>query len=147
MSATFNVQRFAEYFSFPLYGKLIPAPIIDLEKSHDQKTSFMIHEYYLCQLRLLGLVSSLHVCKLEWQSVSHFYMRQFYVIRESCWSHLVGGIVREELCVQMCFEASYFHESRLYSFYSPIRAHSSNKTGFPCFSAAPLLPVMSLLVW
>jgi len=65
MSATFNVQRFAEYFSFPLYGKLAPAPIIDLDKSQDQKTSFMIHEYYLCQLGLLGLVSSLHVCKLE----------------------------------------------------------------------------------
>ena len=34
------------------------------------------------------------------------------------------------------FEASYFHESKFDSFYSPIRAHSSNKTGFSCFSAA-----------
>jgi len=65
MSATFNVQRFAEYFSFPLFGKLAPAPIIDLDKSHNQKTSFMIHEYYLCQLGILRQVSSLHVCKLE----------------------------------------------------------------------------------
>lgn len=65
MSATFNVQRFAEYFSFPLYGKLAAAPIIDLEKSYDQKPSFKIHEYYLCHLGVLGPVSSLHVCKLQ----------------------------------------------------------------------------------
>jgi len=65
MSATFKVQKFAEYFSFSAFGKLFPAPIIDLDKSHDQKTTFMIHEYYLCQLELLGPVSSLHVCKLE----------------------------------------------------------------------------------
>ena len=83
MSATFNVQRFAEYFSFPLFGKLVPAPVIDLDKSRDQKTSFMIHEYYLCQLGLLGPVSSLHVCKLELRSVSHYYRRQFYVTQES----------------------------------------------------------------
>ena len=107
MSATFNVLRFAEYFSYPLDGNLVPAPIIDLDKSHDQKTSFMIHEYYLCQMGILKEVSSLHVCKLEWRSVSHCYMRQFYVTWESYWSHLVGGIAREELCVQMCFEVSY----------------------------------------
>jgi len=65
MSATFNVLRFAEYFSYPLDGNLVPAPIIDLDKSHDQKTSFMIHEYFLCQLGVLKEVSSLHVCKLE----------------------------------------------------------------------------------
>jgi hypothetical protein len=61
MSATFKVQRFAEYFSFPLFGKLAPAQIIDLEKSPDQKASFITHMYYLCQLGLLGQVSSLHV--------------------------------------------------------------------------------------
>jgi hypothetical protein len=65
MSATFNVHRFAEYFSFPLFGKLTPAPIIDLEKSNDQKTPFITHIYYLCQLGVLGQVSSLHVCELE----------------------------------------------------------------------------------
>ena len=112
MSATFNVQRFAEYFSFPLFGSLDPAPIIDVEKCHDQKTSLMIHKYYLCQLGILGEVSSLHVCKLGWRFVSHYYVRQFYVIWESYWSHMVGGIARED------------------------RAHSSNKAGFSCFSAA-----------
>jgi HrpA-like RNA helicase len=57
MSATFNVQRFSEYFSFPVLGKLYPAPIIDLDKSRDQRTSFMISKFYLCQLGLLGPVS------------------------------------------------------------------------------------------
>jgi hypothetical protein len=70
MSATFRVQRFAEYFSFPLFGKMAPAPFIDLDKSGDQKTCFMIHIYYLCQLGILGEVSSLHVCELELQSVN-----------------------------------------------------------------------------
>jgi hypothetical protein len=65
MSATFNVQRFSEYFSFPLLGKLEPAPFIDLDKSHDQKTSFMISIYYLCQMDVLGPVSSCYVCKLN----------------------------------------------------------------------------------
>lgn len=54
MSATFNVQRFSEYFSFPVLGKLEPAPIIDLDKSQAQKTSFMISIYYLCQMGVLG---------------------------------------------------------------------------------------------
>jgi hypothetical protein len=83
MSATFNVQRFSEYFSFPILGKLSPAPIIDLNKSCDQKTSFIIHEYYLCQLGLLGLVSSFYVCKLVLRLVGRYYTRQFYMTQES----------------------------------------------------------------
>jgi hypothetical protein len=93
MSATFNVQRFAEYFSYPVLGKLAAAPIIDLDKSCDQKTSFMIHEYYLCQLGLLGPVSSLYVCKLELRSLGHYYMRQFCVTQESYLSHLMAGML------------------------------------------------------
>ncbi|KAJ4435831.1 hypothetical protein ANN_18450 [Periplaneta americana] len=56
MSATFNVQRFSEYFSYPVLNKLEPAQIIDLDKSHGQKTTYTISKYYLCQLSVLGLL-------------------------------------------------------------------------------------------
>jgi hypothetical protein len=83
MSATFNVQRFSEYFSFPVLGKLAPAPIIDLDKYRDQKTSFMINTYYLCQLGLLGPVSSLYMCEPELRPVICYSQRQFGVTEEA----------------------------------------------------------------
>lgn len=62
MSATFNVHRFSEYFSFHIHGRLYPAPVIDLDKSSKQGTSFVISKYYLCQLGMVGPVSSLCLC-------------------------------------------------------------------------------------
>ena len=107
MSATFNVQRFAEYFSFPLFGKLAPAPVIYLDKYPDQKTSFKIHEYYLCQLGLQGKVSLLHVCKLDQPFLHEAILCDPRIILKP-----FGGwhCKRRAVCVQMCFEASYFHE-------------------------------------
>lgn len=53
MSATFDVERFAKYFSSPVGNKLVPAPIIDIPK----KTFFNVGIYYLCQMVTLGLVN------------------------------------------------------------------------------------------
>ncbi|CAD1468090.1 unnamed protein product [Heterotrigona itama] len=50
MSATFDVERFAKYFSSPVRNKLIPAPIISIPK----KTFFNVGIYYLCQMGALG---------------------------------------------------------------------------------------------
>ncbi|KAL2743188.1 putative ATP-dependent RNA helicase spindle-E isoform X1 [Vespula maculifrons] len=50
MSATFNVEKFAKYFSSPVGNKLEPAPVIDIAK----RTYFNINIYYLCQLGMLG---------------------------------------------------------------------------------------------
>ncbi|XP_046744424.1 probable ATP-dependent RNA helicase spindle-E [Diprion similis] len=50
MSATFNVEKFASYFSIPIGNKLEPAPVIDIEK----KRQFNIHHFYLGQLEQLG---------------------------------------------------------------------------------------------
>ncbi|XP_067013969.2 probable ATP-dependent RNA helicase spindle-E [Anabrus simplex] len=55
MSATFNINRFCNYFSQPLrQGKWVPAPYIDLETGKNKRGQFMIHKYYLCQLESLG---------------------------------------------------------------------------------------------
>ncbi|XP_076166049.1 tudor domain containing 9 protein spindle E isoform X1 [Ptiloglossa arizonensis] len=50
MSATFEVERFAKYFSSPVRNKLISAPIINIAK----KSYFSIAVYYLCQMGVLG---------------------------------------------------------------------------------------------
>ncbi|KZC06335.1 PREDICTED: probable ATP-dependent RNA helicase spindle-E [Dufourea novaeangliae] len=50
MSATFEVDRFAKYFSSPVGDKLVPAPIIDIAK----KNYFNVAIYYLCQMGALG---------------------------------------------------------------------------------------------
>ena len=133
MSATFNVQRFAEYFSFPLFGKLAPAPFIDLDKFRCQKT-FMIHEYYLCQLGLLGKVSLLHVCKLDQPFLHEAILCDLRIILKP----FVGWhCKRRAVCVCRCVLKHLISMSRsLIVFYILIRAHSSNKTGFSCFSAA-----------
>lgn len=53
MSATFEVERFAKYFSSPVRNKLISAPIINIAK----KSYFSIAVYYLCQMGVLGPVN------------------------------------------------------------------------------------------
>ena len=60
MSATFDTERFAKYFSSPVRNKLIPAPIIDIPK----KSFFNVGIYYLCQMGALGPVN-----------ISNFYSR------------------------------------------------------------------------
>ncbi|CAL7951071.1 unnamed protein product [Xylocopa violacea] len=50
MSATFDVEKFAKYFSSPVRNKFVPAPIIDIPK----KTFFNIAIYYLCQMTALA---------------------------------------------------------------------------------------------
>ncbi|XP_053984134.1 probable ATP-dependent RNA helicase spindle-E [Hylaeus volcanicus] len=50
MSATFEVDKFAAYFSSPLRNKLVPAPVIDIAK----KTIFNTAIFYLCQLVSMG---------------------------------------------------------------------------------------------
>nr|XP_034176745.1 probable ATP-dependent RNA helicase spindle-E [Osmia lignaria]XP_034176746.1 probable ATP-dependent RNA helicase spindle-E [Osmia lignaria]XP_034176747.1 probable ATP-dependent RNA helicase spindle-E [Osmia lignaria] len=52
MSATFEVDRFAKYFSSPVGNKLASAPIVDIAK----KSYFNITSYYLCQMDGLGLL-------------------------------------------------------------------------------------------
>ena len=52
MSATFEVERFAKYFSSPVRNKLVPAPIIDIAK----KNYYNVAVYYLCQMGALGPV-------------------------------------------------------------------------------------------
>lgn len=53
MSATFEVERFAKYFSSPMRNKLVPAPIIDIAK----KNYYNVAIYYLCQMGALGPVN------------------------------------------------------------------------------------------
>ncbi|XP_003705228.2 tudor domain containing 9 protein spindle E isoform X1 [Megachile rotundata] len=50
MSATFQVDRFAKYFSSPVGNKLTSAPIVDIEK----KSYFNITVFYLDHLDALG---------------------------------------------------------------------------------------------
>ncbi|XP_043265220.1 probable ATP-dependent RNA helicase spindle-E isoform X2 [Colletes gigas] len=50
MSATFEVERFAKYFSSPVRNELVPAPIVDIPK----KNYFNVVVYYLCQMSGLG---------------------------------------------------------------------------------------------
>ncbi|XP_076283323.1 tudor domain containing 9 protein spindle E isoform X2 [Lasioglossum baleicum] len=50
MSATFQVEAFAKYFSSPVGDKLVQAPIIDISK----RSYFNIGIYYLCQMTQLG---------------------------------------------------------------------------------------------
>ncbi|KAK9299728.1 hypothetical protein QLX08_007354 [Tetragonisca angustula] len=59
MSATFDVERFAKYFSSPVGNKLIPAPIIDISK----KTFFNVGIYYLCQMGALGQIPEICATK------------------------------------------------------------------------------------
>ncbi|XP_014605704.1 PREDICTED: probable ATP-dependent RNA helicase spindle-E [Polistes canadensis] len=50
MSATFNVEKFANYFSSPVGNKLEPAPVISIVKQNFYNTKI----YYLCHLGMLG---------------------------------------------------------------------------------------------
>jgi ATP-dependent RNA helicase TDRD9 len=51
MSATFNSEMFAHYYSIPVRGKLEPAPVISVEgRVHDVK------EFYIEDLKVLGEV-------------------------------------------------------------------------------------------
>lgn len=59
MSATFDVERFAKYFSSPVGNKLIPAPIIDIPK----KRFFNVGIYYLCQMGALGPIPEISASK------------------------------------------------------------------------------------
>ncbi|XP_068981713.1 probable ATP-dependent RNA helicase spindle-E [Bombus flavifrons] len=59
MSATFDVERFAKYFSSPVGNKLVPAPIIDIPK----KTFFNVGIYYLCQMVTLGPIPEVSATK------------------------------------------------------------------------------------
>lgn len=53
MSATINVDKFAEYFATPMGHKLVPAPVIDIPKGNPYHVSL----YYLDELENLGNVS------------------------------------------------------------------------------------------
>ncbi|XP_015591096.1 probable ATP-dependent RNA helicase spindle-E [Cephus cinctus] len=55
MSATFNVTKFAEYYSSPIGNKLVPAPIIDITK----KNYYNVNIYYLCQMQQLGALPAI----------------------------------------------------------------------------------------
>lgn len=59
MSATFEVEKFAKYFSSPVGNKLVPAPIIDIPK----KTLFNVGIYYLCQMTVLGPIPEINATK------------------------------------------------------------------------------------
>ncbi|XP_076656930.1 tudor domain containing 9 protein spindle E isoform X2 [Halictus rubicundus] len=50
MSATFQVEKFAKYFSSPVRNKMVPAPIVDISK----RSYFNIGIFYLCQMTMLG---------------------------------------------------------------------------------------------
>ncbi|XP_066585489.1 probable ATP-dependent RNA helicase spindle-E [Prorops nasuta] len=52
MSATFNIEKFANYFSSPLGNKLVPAPTVDIAKENRFSTT----PFYLCQLASLGKI-------------------------------------------------------------------------------------------
>ncbi|XP_014218536.1 probable ATP-dependent RNA helicase spindle-E isoform X2 [Copidosoma floridanum] len=52
MSATFNVDKFANYFAFPTETGFIDAPVVSVSK----KRKFKIHTHYLCQLDSLGVM-------------------------------------------------------------------------------------------
>ncbi|XP_012255284.2 probable ATP-dependent RNA helicase spindle-E [Athalia rosae] len=50
MSATYNIEKFASYFSVPIGNKLEPAPVIDVTK----KNYFNVNIFYLDQLSQLS---------------------------------------------------------------------------------------------
>ncbi|XP_008211194.1 probable ATP-dependent RNA helicase spindle-E [Nasonia vitripennis] len=50
MSATFDVSKFAEYFSVPTETGFVAAPIVTIPK----KRNYKVHTHYLCQLTALG---------------------------------------------------------------------------------------------
>lgn len=72
MSATFNVEKFAKYFSSPVGNKLVAAPVIDITK----RTYFNINIYYLCQLGMLGPVSS--KCSLMILKYKYIFVHNIY---------------------------------------------------------------------
>jgi ATP-dependent RNA helicase TDRD9 len=53
MSATFNIEKFSNYFSVPTECGFVPAPVITISKMRNYK----VHIHYLCQLKSLGSVS------------------------------------------------------------------------------------------
>lgn len=58
MSATIQASQFANYFRFPsIGGRIVAAPVIQVEP----RRPFAVREFYLCQLKRLGVVSSLLV--------------------------------------------------------------------------------------
>ncbi|OAD56842.1 putative ATP-dependent RNA helicase spindle-E [Eufriesea mexicana] len=59
MSATFEVEKFAKYFSSPVGNELVPAPVIDISK----KTYFNVGIYYLCQMGALGPIPEVSAMK------------------------------------------------------------------------------------
>ncbi|KAG7200201.1 hypothetical protein KM043_000633 [Ampulex compressa] len=59
MSATFEVEKFAKYYSLPLGNKLVPAPIVDIAK----KSYYNTNIFYLCQIGTLGPLPE--ICKTE----------------------------------------------------------------------------------
>lgn len=54
MSATIDVDKFADYFSTPVKDKLLPAPVIDISHS----TPYNISIYYMDDMANLGTVST-----------------------------------------------------------------------------------------
>lgn len=54
MSATINVARFSNYFSFPMNNKWEPAPVIDLDKYRTGRRNYRISTYFLCELKQIG---------------------------------------------------------------------------------------------
>lgn len=46
MSATINIDKFRDYFRVAAGQRLLPAPVIDIEK----RNFYTIHTYYICQL-------------------------------------------------------------------------------------------------
>ena len=53
MSATFDTQKFAEYFAVNVRGSLEAAPVVSVEGS-----MFKVPEYYIEDLKSLGPVSN-----------------------------------------------------------------------------------------
>lgn len=53
MSATVDVDKFAEYFSTPVENKLVPASVIDISES----SPYNISIYYLDEMENVGNVS------------------------------------------------------------------------------------------
>jgi HrpA-like RNA helicase len=53
MSATFNCQKFSEYFSLSLFGTMITgAPIVTIDK----RMKYKVSEYYTEDIKQLGIV-------------------------------------------------------------------------------------------
>lgn len=57
MSATIDVNKFAEYFSTPVENKLLPAPVIDIS----QRNSFNVSIYYLDEIENLGSIPQISI--------------------------------------------------------------------------------------